>query len=561
MRSPVTSRTPGLALLPVVCLLAAAPSCHPPPLAPADDPPEVVIGERLFLETRFAQFFAANGGDDVNQPLAAGDPVLATLETTGAPREAPFAGKSMNCRACHLVDESPDPGTTGIRTYADYARRSPIPDRGDGHTHTPRNSPPLVNASLTRDENFYLHFDGEFASAEDLVVGTFTGRNFGWLPGEKADATAHIARVIRGDDGSDALALGCYALSYATILAGTSPAIPDTCRLPEALRIDVTTATDDAIVRGAAGMVAAYMRALVYQQDVDKRYIGSPFDRFLILNGLPRLPDAGERAIDYARRLRAALAALPAPKLLDNPDVLALEHHDQSFAFGADALAGLRIFLAEPAGATASADEIAAGGVGNCVACHAPPHFTDFAFHNNGTAQAEYDDVHGAGAFAALAIPGLAERQAAPETFLPASGMYPTGTGTFLSAPGAANPGRTDLGVWNVLGNDAVPGPQVALAATLGRATGVTDMAALLPLAIARFKTSTLRDLGQSAPYFHTGGAPEIEDAVRHYLTVSAAARAASVRNGDDQLARVAIVDDDVTALTAFLRALNEDYD
>ena len=54
----------------------------------------------------------------------------------------------MNCRVCHLVDESPDPGTTGTRTYADFARRSPIPDRGDGRTHTPRNSPPLVNASL-----------------------------------------------------------------------------------------------------------------------------------------------------------------------------------------------------------------------------------------------------------------------------------------------------------------------------------------------------------------------------------------------------------------------------
>jgi len=142
MRSPITFRTPGLAPLLVVCLLAAAPACHPPPLAPADDPSEVVIGERLFLETRFAQFFAANGGDDVNRPLAAGDQVVATLETTGDARAAPFAGKSMNCRACHLVDESPDPGTTGIRTYADYARRSPIPDRGDGRTHTPRNSPP-----------------------------------------------------------------------------------------------------------------------------------------------------------------------------------------------------------------------------------------------------------------------------------------------------------------------------------------------------------------------------------------------------------------------------------
>jgi cytochrome c peroxidase len=553
--------------------LATTAACNAPPPEPAADPPEVVVGERLFLETRFAQFFAVNSGDDVNRPLVAGDPVLDTLETTGAARPGPFAGKSMSCRACHLVDESPDPGTTGIRTYADFAARSPIPDRGDGRTHTPRNSPPLVNASIARGGGFFLHFDGEFASAEDLVVGTFTGRNFGWLAPERADAVAHVARVIRGDDGRDALARGCSGLSYATILKGTAPEIPATCRLPEPLRIDVTSATDDQVLRGVAGVVAAYMRGLVYQRDDADRYVGSPYDRFLILNGLPRQPGGGESAIEYARRLRVALAALPAPKLLDDPNLPNLPnlpnrpdrpsfaHHDQPFAFGADALAGLRIFLTEPAGVAPDSAEIAAGGIGNCIACHAPPHFTDFGFHNNGSAQEEYDALHGAGAFAALAIPSFAERQASPDTFLPPSPLYPTGTGTFLAAPSPDAPGRTDLGVWNVLGNDAVPGPQAALAAALGSTSGVTDVAELLPLAIARFKTAGLRDLGQSAPYFHTGRAGALEDAARHYLTASAAARAGTVRNGDSELARIAMSSADIAPLSAFLRALNEDYD
>jgi len=248
-----------------------------------------VVGERLFLETRFAQFFAANMTGDVNQPLAAGDPALDALETIGDTRAAPFAGKSMNCRACHLVDESPDPGTIGIRTYADYARHSPIPDRGDGRTHTPRNSPPLVNASIARDENFYLHFDGEFPSPEALVEGTFTGRNFGWLAAEKPDAIAHIARVIREDDGSDPLALGCYHLSYPTIFAGTSSAIPETCRLPEALRVDVTTASDGEVLSAAARIVAAYLGGLVYQQDATGTYVGSPF-------AIPIRSSAGSRS-------------------------------------------------------------------------------------------------------------------------------------------------------------------------------------------------------------------------------------------------------------------------
>ncbi len=44
-------------------------------------------------------------------------------------------------------------------------------------------------------------------------------------------------------------------------------------------------------------------------------------------------------------------------------------------------------------------------------------------------------------------------------------------------------------------------------------------------------------------------------------VATAAAARASSVRNADPELLRIAIPADDVTALTAFLRALDEDYD
>ena len=170
------------------------------------DPLEVAIGERLFLETRFAQFFAANSGVDANATLAVGDPVMDTTKTIESPQPGPFAGQSMNRRACHLVDEHN--AALGNRTYADFARRSPVPDRGDGHTTTPRNSPSLVNASLRRPGGMRLHFDGEFASGRELAIGTFTGRNFGWLPAERLPAIAHIGRIIRDDDGTGALARG-----------------------------------------------------------------------------------------------------------------------------------------------------------------------------------------------------------------------------------------------------------------------------------------------------------------------------------------------------------------
>src|SRR5262245_22926444 len=47
------------------------------------DPAEVAIGERLFLETRFAQFFFANAGGVANAVVAAGDPVMNLTKTIG----------------------------------------------------------------------------------------------------------------------------------------------------------------------------------------------------------------------------------------------------------------------------------------------------------------------------------------------------------------------------------------------------------------------------------------------------------------------------------------------
>ena len=133
-----------------------------------EDPAEVTLGERLFLETRFAEFFARNASD-VNAPLPAGDPVLEETQTTGAPLPGAFAGESMNCRSCHFVDEHLDVPGGGMRSYTDFARRSPISARADGRSVAPRNSPPLVNASLPRAGGVLLHFDGEFPSLEDLV--------------------------------------------------------------------------------------------------------------------------------------------------------------------------------------------------------------------------------------------------------------------------------------------------------------------------------------------------------------------------------------------------------
>ena len=65
---------------------------------------EQQIGERLFVETRFAEYFAAHM-TGVNDPLVAGDPVVAQVLTTSGTLPGPFAGESINCRSCHFVVE------------------------------------------------------------------------------------------------------------------------------------------------------------------------------------------------------------------------------------------------------------------------------------------------------------------------------------------------------------------------------------------------------------------------------------------------------------------------
>lgn len=582
----------------------------------AGDPPEIVIGERLFLETRFAQFFKQflSGGTGVNDPLPAGDSVMDTTVTVGEPLPGPFAGQSMNCRACHLVDEHVEtPGGT-MRTYADFARRSPVPAREDGATTAPRNSPALVNATLPRTGGLLLHFDAEFATTADLVKDTFTGRNFGWLPGERALAIAHLARVVREDDGTGPLAQDFGGLPYKVILTGTDPGIPEEFRLPEEFRVNVATASDANIFRAVSKLVSAYTEGLVFSQDETGAFNLSPYDVFLEENGLPRKPAARETSSEYSRRLLTLVERLERDSRLSlvthNPHKKHRRHHrhfkfvkrnpatedgtfqfhDQPFKFGREELQGLKIFFAEPSHVPSLSESLKRGKTGNCIACHQAPTFTDFRFHNTGTTQAEYDRIHGSGTFAHLPIPALRERNASHDQYLPATEQHPHAQGPFRAVPVAGNPNLTDLGLWNVFANSDFPASQrrirrilcvdtlttglPGLSVPAAQADDVLDRViesaafigrcseqALLPTSVAVFKTPGLRDLGHSAPYMHTGQFDTLAQIVTFYRVSSDLERAGHLRNGDRELADIRLTDQDVGPLTAFLKALNEDYE
>ncbi|MEO6830057.1 MAG: hypothetical protein ABI164_09625, partial [Acidobacteriaceae bacterium] len=203
-------------------------------ITPAADP----IGEALFLDTRFGQFFAANM-TGVNTPLAHGDPAMAEVQTMNGLLPGPFAGQAMNCRTCHFVNEFQEVGGAGNRTYADFTTRTLLPRvQPNGADHTPRNAMQIVGSFIDRSGSMFLHADGEFATGEDLVIGTITGPEFGWFPTQYNQAIAHIAQVIRQDDGSSPLAAErLNGLSYAVLFKGTDPSIPRSLLLPPAERL------------------------------------------------------------------------------------------------------------------------------------------------------------------------------------------------------------------------------------------------------------------------------------------------------------------------------------
>jgi cytochrome c peroxidase len=177
--------------------------------------------------------------------------------------------------------------------------------------------------------------------------------------------------------------------------------------------------------------------------------------------------------------------------------------------------------------------------------------------------QHSYDQVHGAGEFAKLSIPALAERNKNYEQYLPATAQHPQASGRFRTSVDIDKPGFADLGLWNIFANPDIPAPQAKLQKIMCKLSGMANCKTeqLLSSTIAAFKTPVLRDLGHSNPYFHSGQFNTLEEAVGFYVTASALAKSNQLRNSDQQLLNINISNDDVPALVAFLKSLNEDYE
>lgn len=531
------------------------------------DPPEVFHGERLFLETRFAEVFYQfiKQGGDYNNPLDEGDPKLdKTYRFFGLPpyqipfATSPFKGSSFSCRTCHMVDEHLNQKELGMRAYSDFASRSPLSERVDNKTVTVRNSPQLISSFVNKD-HLLLHADGEFSTMQELVVGTLTQRNFGWLPNEKDIASEHICNVIKNDNGKGVIAQDFGSISYTEMLSGISVSgeeLPEEYLINKNYRINVNKSSCNQILQAVASLLDVYVSDLQFSQD---DLALSPYDTFLTLNKLPVSPQDDESDLEYSTRLISLISALEKNNTLkfvtknENTENGQFRFHDQPYQFTEKELQGLKVFFNQNNSSSISN--------GNCIACHAAPHFTDFKFHNIGVTQIEYEAIHGINSFNKLPVPNLEARNKNANTYLPATNLHPTREGVFRKVANQANLQYTDLGAWNILFNDDFPNPQNSLFSIFCPLNDkCTNKDIALQRALATFKTPTLRNLGHSAPYMHNGQISDLHAVMGFYLNASKNSLNGQMRNADSELQQMEIEATDIDNLVHFLISLYEDY-
>ena len=432
-------------------------------------------------------------------------------------RRSPVRSPGRGSTAATAIS-STTPSTTpggGNRSYADFARRSPIPAREDGRTTTPRNSPPLVNSALARGRPFFLHFDGEFPSTAALVEGTLTGRNFGWLPGEHGQAVAHIAAVIRGDDGIGQLAqdfggsvpprAGGHGSRRSRRTSGSRRTLPRSTSTAPA------TSRSCAPSRGSSRPTS----------NRSSSQNASPYDRFLEKNNLPGEPREFEPADSYVAAPEAPPRRARRRRTSSRPPTARSSSSDQPFVFG-DARAGGAAHLPRPQAR-------------NCVACHPPPLFTDFRFHNTGAHRRRNTmRCTAPGSFAALSIPDARDpqRRSRRRTCRPRRRTR-TAAEPFRATRRRRRAGPHRPRDVEHLAQPRLPEAPPAAPPARGwcarrwdrLAPAAGPRTALVDAAIGLFKTPGLRTLAQSAPYLHTGAKDTLED-VRALLRHQVGARA-----------------------------------
>lgn len=382
----------------------------------------------------------------------------------------PGANLATSCRTCHVPPEA----SGGERMWADRLAYSVMPanDRGS-KLETTRNTPTLLDVVAEK----YFPSDGRYDSLAAYLAHKLVSEHMGWRPGEEDQAKMEIHALLMNDDGTDPLAEGTYAEQF--------QAVKD---------VDVLAFSPDDALTAVIASITDYLGTVVTRR-------ASAYDAIMFLNRIQEgLAGEEDTPQELSGRMFGRIANEEGRVLIKFPAV-----YDEK------AYQGLKTFMrVMPTWSSSIEGEEA--NVGNCIACHVPPRFTDHKFHNIGVTQFEYDAVHGEGAFMAL-------KPAAPSDMTRARADQ-------------MDPDKIDLGRWNVDPKDENFGA---------------------------VKTPKLRNPSGTDPYLHNGSAATIEEAIRLHLRAADLAREGKLRNPDPELLKISgLTDKDVAQLVAFIETLNE---
>lgn len=335
-----------------------------------------------------------------------------------------------------------------------------------------RNTPSLMDVSLQASFNA----DGRYSTLEEALRAELVSPHLGWLPDQVDIVKNEIFALLLNDQGEDMLAEGTYIEQFQAVKG-----------------VDLEKVNADKAFELVIESLVDYLNTLVTHNT-------SAYDAMTFLNRFNEsLSGPNDTPQELSGRVFGRVANQEGRVLIRFPNI-----------YTEEAYLGYKTFMrVEPTyNSTVFEEET---NIGNCVACHIPPKFTDMKFHNTGVVQDEYDKAHGDGAFSKLSISEPSENTRFR--------IY------------ASDPSKVDLGRWNVEPSEKN---------------------------IAAFKTPMLRNIEKSDPYLHNGMYDNLEDVIRQKIRVSELAKAGKLVNPDPEYLKMNISEKDVPHLAAFLRTLNE---
>ena len=310
---------------------------------------------------------------------------------------------------------------------------------------------------------------------DTYLTHELTSPHMGWAADETGRAMSEIFALLLNDQGEDLLAEGTYIEQFKAVKGVDLETIDQAI----ALKLVVESLTD-------------YLNTLTINYT-------SAWDAFDFLNRFNDRLGVNDTPQALSGRIFGRIANQEGRVLIRFPNI-----------YDEEAYQGFKTFMRiEPT--TNSSVLGMETNIGNCIACHVPPNFTDLKFHNIGVAQEEYDGVHGAGSFAQL-NPGKPSEDTRAHA-------------------AKDNPGAVDLGRWNVEATEA----------NLGA-----------------FKTPILHNIAETAPYMHNGAYKTLEDVIRFKIRMSELAKAGKLRNAPPEYLTMNLTEKDVPQLAAFLRTFTE---